>query len=111
MIVALSRYNTLKKENVELRKERDRYRRMYSAELQDCVRGMKEYNDLTDEYNVLVRKAKRLQQLCKESELYTNPFSKEFLNKLITLCHPNKHDGKRSATEITQKLLEMRGKV
>jgi hypothetical protein len=118
MIVALSRYNTLKKENAELKKEIaelkrdcDYYKRKYRVELSDCVRAMRDYNNLMDEYDVLVRKAQKLQQLCKDSELYTNPFNQKDLKVMITLCHPDKHGGKKSATEMTQKLLEMRGKV
>ncbi|WP_415913233.1 hypothetical protein [Neptuniibacter sp. QD37_11] len=36
------------------------------------------------------------------------PFTPEELNKLIQLCHPDKHDGKQSAVEMTQKLLSLR---
>lgn len=35
-------------------------------------------------------------------------FSGQDLKSLITLCHPDKHKGSSLATEITQKLLEMR---
>jgi hypothetical protein len=110
MFVRQSKYNALKEENVRLKRERDRYSRKYDRELSDCIRAMRKYNDLIDEYNVLVRKAKQLQKLCKESE-GSAPFNKEDLRRLITLCHPDKHGGKASATEMTQKLLEMRGKV
>ena len=30
------------------------------------------------------------------------------IKKLITLCHPDKHNGKDVATEMTQRLLELR---
>ena len=30
------------------------------------------------------------------------------IKKLITLCHPDKHNGKAVATEMTQRLLELR---
>lgn len=35
-------------------------------------------------------------------------FSAEELNKLIMLCHPDKHNGKSMATELTQKLLDLK---
>jgi hypothetical protein len=35
-------------------------------------------------------------------------FSKEEIAKLIQLCHPDKHDGKPMAVEITQRLLDMK---
>ena len=37
-----------------------------------------------------------------------NPFSDDELKKMIALCHPDKHNGKESAKEITQKLSSMR---
>jgi hypothetical protein len=33
---------------------------------------------------------------------------KELLGKLVILCHPDKHNGSQMATEVTQKLLQMR---
>ena len=32
----------------------------------------------------------------------------EDIKRLLILCHPDKHDGKRLAVEMTQKLLAMR---
>jgi hypothetical protein len=32
----------------------------------------------------------------------------EDVRRLIMLCHPDKHDGKQSATEMTQKLLRLK---
>lgn len=37
-----------------------------------------------------------------------NQFSKEEIKILINLCHPDKHDGKKSAQEITAKLLNIK---
>lgn len=36
-------------------------------------------------------------------------FTKEEIQKLILLCHPDKHDGKPMANEMTAKLLTMKG--
>ncbi len=36
-------------------------------------------------------------------------FTKAEIRTLIQLCHPDKHDGKQSAVEITQKLIKLRG--
>lgn len=33
---------------------------------------------------------------------------KELLKRLIQLCHPDKHDGSKTATEVTQFLLSLR---
>lgn len=35
-------------------------------------------------------------------------FSEAELTKLIMLCHPDKHGGKPMATELTQKLLQLK---
>jgi hypothetical protein len=47
---------------------------------------------------------------CREIKEESNLFNEADLKVMINLCHPDKHSGKRSATEMTQKLLEMRGK-
>lgn len=35
-------------------------------------------------------------------------FNNDEINTLINLCHPDKHNNKKSAVQITQKLLELR---
>jgi hypothetical protein len=35
-------------------------------------------------------------------------FDPEFLERLIRLCHPDKHGGSKLANEVTQQLLSMR---
>ena len=35
-------------------------------------------------------------------------FSQEEIRKLISLCHPDKHDGRQIAIEMTQKLLQLK---
>ena len=46
-----------------------------------------------------------------EANTYSEPrFTEEDLKRLIVLCHPDKHDGKQMAVEMTDKLLKMRGK-
>lgn len=37
-------------------------------------------------------------------------FTKDEIGKLINLCHPDKHDGKKISTEMTAKLLKLRSK-
>lgn len=37
-----------------------------------------------------------------------NPFTPEDVKKLVMLCHPDKHDGKPMAVELTQKLLKLK---
>jgi hypothetical protein len=35
-------------------------------------------------------------------------FSQDEIKRLLMLCHPDKHDGKAMAVEMTQKLLRLR---
>lgn len=48
----------------------------------------------------------------KLSEAKANPkkvrFKGDFLKKLVSLTHPDRHDGSPVATEVTQELLAMR---
>lgn len=39
------------------------------------------------------------------------PLNEGEIVKLIQLCHPDKHDGKPMATEMTQKLLELKNMI
>jgi hypothetical protein len=36
--------------------------------------------------------------------------TQEDIKRMLMLCHPDKHDGKQAAVEMTQKLLAMRRK-
>ncbi|PHR58762.1 MAG: hypothetical protein COA47_10170 [Robiginitomaculum sp.] len=63
------------------------------------------YNDLLGNWNVLI---KRINAKGGEDFMQSTPFTPEEINQLITLCHPDKHDGKKLAVEMTQKLLERR---
>lgn len=67
------------------------------------------YDKLLDQWNELVGKInakggdKFLNSINEE-----NRFSQDEIKKLIALCHPDKHQQKQSAVEMTQKLLAMR---
>lgn len=43
-------------------------------------------------------------------EKTTQSLSKDMVNHLIVLCHPDKHNGSRLANEVTKWLLSIRGK-
>lgn len=70
------------------------------------------YNNLIDEWNELVRKInERGGQAFLDGTApnqQNNQFSEAELRTLLSLCHPDKHGGKESATRITQKLIAMR---
>lgn len=64
-----------------------------------------ERNEITVEYNELMTRFNALKGLDNKSSLQLEEAD---IKRLITLCHPDKHGGKQSAVEITQKLLSMR---
>lgn len=61
---------------------------------------------LTVEWNKLVKKINKKggEDFLEQKQV----LSKEEIKTLISLCHPDKHNGKKSAVEITQRLLELR---
>lgn len=70
------------------------------------------YNNLIDEWNGLVRQInERGGQAFLDGQMpsqQNTQFSEAELRTLLSLCHPDKHGGKESATRITQKLIAMR---
>lgn len=86
-------------------------KRTYEAALDRAVdaeaqlrRLGRKWDRLVDEIN-----AKGGQQFLDHGTI--NPrqqFTQDEIEKLLDLCHPDKHGGKRMAVEITQKLLKMR---
>lgn len=67
------------------------------------------YEKLLDQWNDLVKK---INSKGGDRFLNSDPieigFSQDEIKKLIALCHPDKHQQKQSAVEMTQKLLAMR---
>ena len=81
--------------------------------LMESVFTRHDYNKLLKEYNELVELINK-----KGGEAFLNhgilpnnkkpQFSQDEIRTLLQLCHPDKHDGKQSAQDITAKLLSMR---
>jgi hypothetical protein len=63
-----------------------------------------EMAQLTDRYTRVRQKAKSLMQAA------ASPLTAKKVEKLIRLCHPDKHGGSALATEVTQWLLSQRRK-
>ena len=64
------------------------------------------YYELSSEWNLLIHKINEM-----GGQDFLNggaQFDQSEIKKLITLCHPDKHSGKAVATEMTQRLLELR---
>lgn len=73
-----------------------------------------EYDRVSEKHNRLVARvnAKGGESFLKLAKIHPppqpNPFTQEEIQKMLMLCHPDKHDGKQMAVEITQKLIKMR---
>ncbi len=74
--------------------------------------ALTKYNDLLTKWNDLVEtlNSKGGEKFLEEAKIrHAHPLSAEEVKKLISLCHPDKHDGSHVATEMTQRLLDIRG--
>jgi len=69
---------------------------------------IQKYNRLVDEWNSL---AHRFNALKASSKKQSGPFNVEDIQRLIQLCHPDKHSGKSMATEMTAKLIRMKESI
>lgn len=96
MFVSRAKYNKVVHENMQLRLE------IISVSLDlDILRN--KWNSLVDKLN-----RKGGQDFIDNAELGKKVFTKEEIEVLISLCHPDKHCGSKKAEEITKKLLSMR---
>lgn len=87
--VSRKQYNKLQRENIDLEYQ------VFSARL----RAQDAYNDA------------KLAEMRMQEQARSRPratFDDDTLRKLISLCHPDRHDGKKSAQEMTAMLIEMR---
>ncbi len=86
------------------------------------IRISEEYKEQREKYKVLFHKEQKdyislalfierhggIENIEKNNNKQNKQFNNKEIDTLIRLCHPDKHNGKDSATEITQKLLEIR---
>jgi predicted RNA polymerase sigma factor len=96
-----ARVEELERENKALNRDYMNVRAIY-ASLQA------EHQSLVVRWNSLVDKVNAQGGLATMAVGHPQ-FTQEEIRRLIMLCHPDKHDGKQSAVEITQKLLRLRG--
>lgn len=98
-IVGFPRVRKIKRLEQQLavaKRERDRAR----AELAEAMQLVRQAIDNAEFW-------KRKTQ-SRSPAVPNNPFTREQINRLLQLCHPDKHGGKQSAVEATQMLLKMR---
>jgi hypothetical protein len=91
MFVRKKKYDTLQLEYLQLMGE--------MAMLQLKIVGLEE----------LLRMAReKAMKMTPEIKKVSHNFTQEEIKKLLMLCHPDKHNGKQMAVEMTQKLLALR---
>lgn len=87
------------------RKKYDALRADLEHESKHCVQLLlKLHSEIAN--NVRLRR----QLMVRVQPAPTTQLTDSDIQRLLSLCHPDKHGGKASATEMTQKLLAMRGK-
>ena len=88
--------------SVHRKLEADHYVLIYAyKELQ------RKWDDLVDTIN-----AKGGRQFLDEAQMGNpSPLTPEDIQRLLQLCHPDKHGGKPLAVDMTQRLLEIRDKA
>jgi hypothetical protein len=89
MFVLAKAYNQLRAENLALRAA--------YAQL------LTQWNEMADKINA------RGGQDFLDGKLQGLQLESDDINRLLMLCHPDKHGGKCMAVEMTQKLLALRG--
>lgn len=79
---------------------------------------IQKYNSLLTEHNFLVRRINKLggEEFLRRARIHpTTPARSDLslaeIKSMIMLCHPDKHDGKESAKQITQILLKLRSEL
>ena len=83
----------------------------YEGVLKRAIRAEAHLYALQDQWNKLVLRvnAKGGESFLSKAVIRPVPqFTEDELAKLVLLCHPDKHDGKPMATEMTQKLLAIK---
>lgn len=101
--------------NLEYQAETQKYRaNALYRELENLEQAAEvlryKYNSLLNRWNNLVDRVNDAggEQFLRNGVQTNAQFSQEDIKRLLQLCHPDKHDGKQSAVEMTQKLLKMK---
>ncbi len=76
----------------------------YWEKRRECNKHIEEWNAMIKGYNKILSEVKTLRPFLNSPKQFTQ----EEIQKLILLCHPDKHDGKPMAVELTQRLIKMR---
>lgn len=86
----------------------------YEYEVRKRIKAEAEFSEVLGMYNSLIRRINRLggEDFLRDATVNKASASKQFdkseLRVLISLCHPDKHGGKPSANDMTQRLIILR---
>lgn len=107
MFVFKSKYDKLLSQLSYEQRRADELPIAYEEEVLKYKRLRKAWDSLVNEVN-----SKGGQKLLDEAGMPDkNPnLSQDLIKKMLQLCHPDKHQGKQIAVEVTQMLLKMKGK-
>lgn len=86
----------------------------YDDVLRRAIAAESRFSTLQQEWNSLIKRINRKggENFLRKATLRPAvPLNESEIVKLIQLCHPDKHDGKPMATEMTQKLLELKNTI
>lgn len=96
MFVLKSTYEKLEKKYDQLKNDRDYWR--FS------------YNELEEKYNKLAKALSDIGVTNTNQFKHLVTLDSDEIKSLISLCHPDRHDGKESSKRMTQKFLDIRDK-
>ncbi|TNF65660.1 hypothetical protein FBF48_10335 [Streptococcus salivarius] len=74
------------------------------------IEEMAKHAQAMHEENTLLRHRLMRARMTTNVNVVAQQFSPEEIDRLIRLCHPDKHGNSESATVMTQKLLDIRGR-
>lgn len=80
-------------------RDRNRFQSEADAHKSEYFRLLMKWNQLVDRVNRAGG-----EKLLDQPALNSEQFSQDDIRRLLQLCHPDKHDGKESAVEMTKKL-------
>lgn len=111
-ISLMSEKTMLEVEVVGLRGEHVTVLQKYTDLLRENIDVKSELSNLRSRWNDLIGRINdKGGEEFLDGELPGPEFTEREIRTLISLCHPDKHSGKKSATDITAKLLDMKGRA
>lgn len=117
VIIYLGVHNIMNRNGVsELKKLRRDYKDLqndYDFYYEAAQLYYNKHDKLLDEWNSLARQIKKHggwqhMKACASGNKTVSGFTQDEINKLVILCHPDKHNGKQMAQDLTKKLIAMR---